>query len=232
VFAYESLLKITGYTVVGSTKVLLRHALGIIDQGFTDEIYDSWQRDVLAAGECTVAAEGRDHVAPGQPYVVMSNHQSLIDIPAMLACFPGRLRFVSKEELGRIPLWGSAMKATGIVFIDRSDRQGSIAALELAKKQLAAGTSVWIAPEGTRSRTREVGVFKKGGFHMAKQLGLPILPAFIHGTGLLLPPGTLRMPQGGEVKVRFGAPLLPIDNESVEDLRDRTRNAIIDLQPR
>src|SRR5688572_33148613 len=99
----------------------------------------------------------------------------------MMAAVPGSVRMVMKEELTRVPLWGPALVASGFIPIDRKNRDKAIAQLEKAKHILQQGVNVWISPEGTRSRDGSLHAFKKGGFHVARDLGVPIVPAWIEG---------------------------------------------------
>jgi 1-acyl-sn-glycerol-3-phosphate acyltransferase len=120
--------------------------------------------------------------------IVMSNHQSLYDIPVLFQAIPGKIRMVAKAELFRFPVWGRAMLAAGFIRIDRSDREQAIESLRtVGGSLLASGTKVWIAPEGTRSKTGEVGEFKSGGFRMALEMKTRILPVVIDGTHDVLP---------------------------------------------
>jgi len=234
---YRPFLKTVGATLWSSARLVGRQATGRLDPGAVDDIVRAWAREVFAHGEATVEGVGAgryDDAGRGRAYVVMSNHQSLLDIPSVICTFPGRVRMVGKQELSRVPLWGQAMKAAGIVFVDRQNRAQSIAALEAAKAQLRAGTSIWIAPEGTRSRDGELGPFKKGGFHLARQLGLPIAPAWIEGTRHIVSPDSFGVQTGGHVTVHWGEPI-PTDDVGEADLpalMERVRAALLDLQAR
>jgi 1-acyl-sn-glycerol-3-phosphate acyltransferase len=117
----------------------------------------------------------------------MSNHQSHYDVPVLYSVFGGTVRMIAKVELFKIPVFGKAMRHAGFIAIDRSNRESAIANLAAAKKALAEGTSIWIAPEGTRSPTGEIGTFKKGGFNVAFDVGADILPVTVQGTRNVLP---------------------------------------------
>jgi 1-acyl-sn-glycerol-3-phosphate acyltransferase len=149
--------------------------------------------------------EGASALGPG-PFVLLSNHVSLLDIPAVCAAFPGRVRFVAKQELRSVPGFGRAMERAGVVFVDRADRQRAITQLEGAKALLRAGTSVWIAAEGARSRDGRLYPFKKGGFHLARALGVPMVPVWIAGARNVLPADQLLSTTGQTVTVWFGPP--------------------------
>jgi 1-acyl-sn-glycerol-3-phosphate acyltransferase len=100
-----------------------------------------------------------------------------------------------------VPVFGQALAQGGFISIDRSDRNAAIRSLEQARELLASGTHVWIAPEGTRSKTGELLPFKKGAFYLALEARLPILPVTIRGTRDALPAHGLRSSAGAEVHV-------------------------------
>jgi 1-acyl-sn-glycerol-3-phosphate acyltransferase len=158
-----------------------------------------------------VRAEGLEHLGPGgEVFVVMSNHQSVYDIPVIFQALPLRLRMVAKQELFRVPVWGRAMRYAGFVSIDRSDRERAKESLRVAKQKMQnEGTSIWIAPEGTRSRTGELGPFKSGGFHLALDAGLRILPVSIVGTFDILRADTTSVTKGADVRVIVHEPIDP-----------------------
>lgn len=191
-----------------------------------------WSRRLLEQAEVKLEARGLDGLAaslrPGESFIVMSNHRSLYDVPALFQAFPYTLRMVTKAELFRIPIWGPAMRAAGFIEIDRKDRARAIASLKAAKETLARGVHVWIAPEGTRSRDGSLGAFKKGGFVLALETGCRVLPVGVVGTGTILPPRSLRVQPGARVEVRFGAPIDPAayGPERRDALADATRGAI------
>lgn len=143
-----------------------------------------------------VRIKGREHLDTSRSYVIMSNHQSNFDVLALYGHWAGQFRWVIKQELRKIPFLGPACAMTGHIFIDRSNRERAIASLEAARPQLTNGVSVLFFPEGTRSRDGRLGEFKKGGFVMALDLGLPILPVSLSGTHKILPGKSLKLLPG------------------------------------
>jgi len=164
----------------------------------------------------------------------MSNHASLLDIPVMMGAIPGSMRMVMKEELTRVPVWGRALVASGFVPIDRKNRAKAIGQLEKAKAMLAQGLTLWVSPEGTRARDGKLAPFKKGGFHVALDLGVPIVPAFIDGAFGIIPPDQFVVIPDGEITVRFGKPIetAGLSKEDLEHLMDDVREAILTLSGR
>lgn len=143
-----------------------------------------------------VRVVGREHLDTNRSCVVMSNHRSHFDVLALYGHWPGQFRWVIKQELRKVPFLGPACAAMGHIFIDRSDRERAIASLNAARPLLTGGISVLLFPEGTRSRDGRLQDFKKGGFVMALNLGLPLLPVSVSGTRELLPVGTMKLRPG------------------------------------
>jgi 1-acyl-sn-glycerol-3-phosphate acyltransferase len=177
--AYET-LAISAPTVIDA-------ALGRLNKEASDARLTAWSKKVVAAARMSVTVKGLEHYDASRTYVIMSNHQSHYDVPVLYSVFGGAVRMIAKIELFKIPVFGKAMRHAGFIAIDRSNRESAIANLAAAKKALAEGTSIWIAPEGTRSPTGEIGTFKKGGFNVAFDVGAEILPVTIQGTRNVLP---------------------------------------------
>ena len=182
---------------------------------------ESWSRKLLEQAGVVLTFEGRENVAHDKPYVVMSNHASHYDVPILFQSWPGTMRMVAKTELYKVPLFGRAMTAAGFIEIDRSNRERAIASLEVARERLAHGVSVWIAPEGTRSRDGSISAFKKGGFILAMETGLPIVPVGIAGSREILPAGTRRVHRGARVLVAIGKPIAAPPLSAGNEARDR-----------
>lgn len=193
---------------------------------------DWWSKQLLSKAEVSLHSSGIEQVRGKRAFVVMSNHQSLYDIPALYQALPLRLRMVAKAELFRIPIWAQAMRAAGFVELDRSARDRAIESLERAQAALAQGTSIWIAPEGTRSKDGRLGPFKHGGFHLAVGAGAHILPVTVSGTRLILPAKGASVVPGAEVRVTVHAPIDPaefgveVNDALVEAVRSKIESAL------
>jgi len=176
-----------------------------------DKRLDGWAKRLAKIADIDLHVEGREHMPPGEAFVVMSNHQSHYDIVVLFRALPLRVRMVAKKELYRIPIFAGAMRKAGFVEIDRSNRHQAVSALRGASEAIASGTSIWIAPEGTRSETGKLGPFKKGGFHLALESGARILPVSIDGTRHILRPHDWRVHKGKRVNVTISSPIDPRD---------------------
>lgn len=222
------LLRATGVTLRISVPTLFDALRGKLTPEVCDARLDWWSKRLLEQAEVTLEKSGVDHARGARAFVVMSNHQSLYDIPALYQTLPLRLRMVAKAELFKIPIWAQAMRAAGFVELDRSARERAIESLDRAKLALAGGTSIWIAPEGTRSRDGSLGPFKLGGFHLALGAGAPILPVTVVGTRLILPAKGARVAAGAQVRVTVHPAIDPAayGNEVNDELVRAVRNSI------
>ncbi len=185
----------------------------------------AWARSLTWGTWVRVRVAGRQHLLPNQSYVILSNHQGAYDILALYGFLGREFRWVMKEELRKVPFLGWGCAAIGHIFVDRKNSARAIASLEAAKSHLVGGVSVLLFPEGTRSDDGRLLPFKKGGFNIARQLGLPILPVSITGSNRILPKACL-FPRPGTVRVRFHPPVLPGDFPDTAELIAQVRAAI------
>jgi len=193
----------TGAVSIGTALAALVRTGVMRDHGAVARMTPSWSRRLAQGWGMEVEAHGRDHVEPGKTYVFMANHQSYADIVAIFEALPVLPGFLAKKELRRIPFFGRAMEVGGHVFIDRARRDRAFEAIAEAAEQVAAGASIVIFPEGTRADRPGVKAFKKGGFHLAKQARVPILPVGIRGSGSVLPKNSQAI-RPGKVEVHIG----------------------------
>ncbi len=177
----------------------------------------------------TLYVKGRGLLKANETYVFMSNHESWLDIPAMFAAVPTSLRMVAKAGIMSIPIVGRAMEKAGFIAVDRSNRSKAIRQLDLAKERLKDGISIWMAPEGTRSRSGEIASFKKGGFHLAVSLGLDIVPVYIEGARDVMPADSLAVHTNRSITVHFCDPVSTkgIQKSDMNQLVERVRTAIL-----
>ncbi len=141
-------------------------------------------RFALALAGIRISLRGKEHIQTGRPAVYAANHNSNIDPPvvfrALSDLYP-HLKVVYKAELRRLPLLVWIFDMVGFVPVERANRDQSLPALDLATQSIQAGNSFIIFPEGTRSPTRDLLPFKKGGFVMAIRAGAPIIPVAVSG---------------------------------------------------
>jgi len=203
-----------GLLVTGLAAVLIT-GTGVVVSLFTGGVapvihgfYHAFNRVVLWGFRVKLEVAGLEGLERGRRYVVVPNHQSLLDVPALVCAFREHpLRFVAKQELGRIPIFGSALKRSGTVFVTRSDTKTDLERMHTARAELLKHVSVLFFAEGTRSHTGELGAFKKGAAVFGVQTGMPIVPVGIAGSYAILPRGLRVLTPGGTIALSVGAPI-------------------------
>jgi 1-acyl-sn-glycerol-3-phosphate acyltransferase len=165
-----------------------------------------WGPALLAIAGIRLVVTGHLPPAGGAPYIVLSSHQSHLDIPVLFSLLPLDLRMVGKRELFRIPLFGWYLSLAGFVCVDRKDRAQAVASLDAAARKVRGGTSVVVFPEGTRAEGDALLPFKKGPFHLITAAGVPVVRVVISGTRHVLPKRSLGL-RAGVVRVHVAPPL-------------------------
>jgi 1-acyl-sn-glycerol-3-phosphate acyltransferase len=155
-----------------------------------------WGKSILIVSRVKVCVEGLSNIDRSKSYIYMSNHQSNFDIPVLLGHLRVQFRWLAKMELFKIPIFGHAMRKAGYISIDRNNRESAFESLRVAAHKIKNGVSVMIFPEGTRSRDGKIRPFKKGGFVVAVDSGIPIVPIVITGTRSIMTKGSLQIHPG------------------------------------
>lgn len=175
-----------------------------------------WCRMIARTAGVRVRVHGAHHIQPGTSYVFLSTHQSYMDIPAMLGYLPAQLRIAAKKVLFRIPFMGWHLTRAGHIPVDRSSTENAVASMQRAASYLRGGICAFIFPEGTRSRDGYLHKFKKGGFKLAVQANVPIIPITITGSRQVLPPDEIIF-RPGPIDMYVDAPV-PTDGLTDADL--------------
>ena len=161
------------------------------------------------AGGLTV--EGAESIDWSRPYLIVANHESLLDICVLFMAVPVPLRFLLKEEMRRVPLLCGYARATGMLFITRDDRRAGPQLRRQVAGVLRQGQSLCLFPEGTRTRDGRLGEFKSGSFQAAIDAGVEVLPIALHGTGAVLPARGFFRVSRGPMRATVGRPLAVAD---------------------
>jgi 1-acyl-sn-glycerol-3-phosphate acyltransferase len=186
----------------------------------------TWWATVI--GRVRLEVVKNPNVDPARSYIIMSNHQSLFDIPALMLGLGLQFRWVIKKSYVHVPLFGWALWVTRHVFIDRSNPKRAMRSMGEAAKKLPRGVSIMVFPEGTRSARSDMGTFKFGGFLLATTAKLPILPVTVNGSWRVLPDKRSMAYRGGPIQLVVGDPIETdgYDRKNAAELVERTRAAI------
>lgn len=146
-----------------------------------------WARVVLWLLLIPVRVEGREHLDARESYVFVANHQGAFDIFLIYGYLNRNFKWMMKYQLRKIPLIGYACEKSHQIFVDKRGPKKIKATYDQARETLKGGTSVTVFPEGARTFTGHMGVFKRGAFALADELQLPVVPLTINGSFRVLP---------------------------------------------
>jgi 1-acyl-sn-glycerol-3-phosphate acyltransferase len=189
-----------------------------------------WAKGNLWACGVKVRVHGLERLDPRKAYLFMSNHQSQFDILALISVLDAfQLRWVAKRELRKVPVLGLCMQRTHQILVDRENRTQAVATIRRVKELLTAGISVLFFPEGTRSKDGNLLPFKPGGFAVAVETGVPVVPITINGSRAIMPSGDWKV-RSGEIEIIVEEPI-PLDphiskKTAREELLVKVRQAI------
>ena len=175
-----------------------------------------------------IKIEGREKAEKGTTYVIISNHQSLLDI-LMINCLRLRFKWISKVENIKLPFLGWYLRMAGYITVNRGNEESKVEMLDKSLGCLKRKISIMLFPEGTRSLDRKIGLFKRGAFQLAIQANVPILPIVIDGTGGILPKHGLIFNSGHHISVRVLDPVLPgsFGTDNYDELADKFNSLLI-----
>jgi 1-acyl-sn-glycerol-3-phosphate acyltransferase len=156
-----------------------------MDKAAYDELIHSepqkWARGIMERTKSQVEVSGLQRL-PGEPALLVSNHEGNFDIPVLLSTIPKPFGFISKEEVKKFPVIPVYMEEMNCVFLDRSDRRSAYKSIQDTVAKLKDGHSILIFPEGTRSKGGGLQEFKSGFMRIARDAEVPIVPIAISGT--------------------------------------------------
>lgn len=228
---FRAYIALIGGTLFWGTLVLLAQLFGVKHKpgGIFDIAPRRWSKWLLRAAGVDVVTHIDANVSKDQSFVYIANHVSWYDIPALLETLPN-FGFVAKRELEKIPLFGPAARAVGVIYIDRENRKAAFGAYDDASKRIRDGASVVVYPEGTRGATYSLRTFKKGPFVLAIQAGVPIVPVVLYGTIAVNPRGSFKAhPATVHVHLLEPVPTTGLTYADRDALAERVRARMADV---
>ena len=183
-----------------------------------------WIGIVLVGVELNII--GAEKIDPKKSYVVIGNHPSTLDIFTHITALPVSIRFLTKTELFRIPIFGRVLKTLGLPRIDRKNAKANFEKINDSIDQvIKLGNSIMIFPEGKRSNQKELLPFKKGASHIAKNFNLPIIPVVSHNAHNLMVKGKVWL-KSGEIKIEILDPIYNVIDYTVDELTSKMESLI------
>lgn len=186
-----------------------------------------WGPGLLIICRVQLIVSGTQNVDFQKKYIYASNHESLLDIPAIFTAIPVNLFFIAKKELKKVPFLGWAMQIGGMIFIDRKNKEQAKKDMMYAGELIKKGKNIISFPEGTRTKNGEMGTFKRGTFLLSMNTGIEIIPVALHGARELLPTNSFGL-KPGKIYLHFLPPVSPQTFSSVEIFAEAVRQKILE----
>lgn len=187
-----------------------------------------WARILCTLSLVHIKVQGQENINPEASYIFVANHQSLYDMPLVYGWLKNDFKWIIKKEFKKMPIMGKTCELMGHIFIDRSNPMRAKHSLDLAKQKLKQGnSSIFLFPEGTRTRNGQIGRFKRGAFTIARDLHLPIVPITINGAFNALPKG-LNYITPGSIEMIIHSPIdtTNLNDENLNEMIDQIKNIV------
>lgn len=181
-----------------------------------------WSKLACRLALCRIKVVRHGELDPNKSYVFVPNHQGAFDIFLIYGYLNQNIKWVQKQELRKLPFVGKASEIAGHVFVDQSNLKSMKDTISKAQSQLGEGSSMVIFPEGARTKTGKMGRFKRGGFIIAKEMNLEIVPVTVNGPFDLMKIGTYLI-NPGKLELIVHQPI-PTDNLTDENMQEFINN--------
>jgi len=189
-----------------------------------------WLGGITRVGRVSFDVRGRENQNPDEAALIVTNHQSLLDIPAAFEAFQGDIRMVAKASLFKIPIMGVVMKATEFIPLERGSQAAGKKASAEIERLIKSGVNVWVCPEGTRSEDGQIKDFKTGAFAIAIQTGVPVQPIVVKNSRETFAKSGFFIRPGKTIHVQV-LPRVSTKGLRTEDRRalaEKVRNAMVE----
>lgn len=209
---------------------LLMWSIGLIKEPRRTHIFQAiakiWMSFFFFATGCRLKVSGKENFQPGEKYIIICNHNSLMDVPLSTPFIPGANKTIAKAEMAKIPVFGLIYKR-GSILVDRKDKNSRRDSFVKMKEVLNMGLHMCIYPEGTRNKTpMPLKEFHDGAFRLAVDSGTSILPAIIFNTKKVLPPGKSFYFWPSKMELHLLQPVKVSRKDDFEILKTRLRDVM------
>jgi len=188
----------------------------------------TWGNWLLRTNNIRLILQGVEKLPKDQSYILVSNHASILDIPAIISAAPFPVRFLAKKSLIWFPVFGWYLYFSGHILLDRESPQSALKSLKKASVLLKKGISIIVFPEGTRTPDGAVKEFKRGAFLLAQHSKFPIVPVAINGTFEILPRhGWCFWPRAVHIRMSEPIPTLDLSPQKSQNLMRQVRQTIM-----
>ena len=198
---------------------------------FTHWVTSSWGRYLFRINRSQMTVKGLENLPDHNRIIYIGNHQGYADIPFMMANLPTTIGFIAKRELGRLPIIGIWMVAIHCIFIDRGNFRKAMREIETGIAEAEKGYPKVIFPEGTRSKSEKMGVFKPGSILLAAKAGLTIVPVTINGTWKMWEERKKIVPTPLELTIHPCIETKNLNEEEQKQLSEKLRNIVAGALP-
>ncbi|MDQ6761345.1 MAG: 1-acyl-sn-glycerol-3-phosphate acyltransferase [Bacteroidota bacterium] len=205
--------------------VIIMWIIGLVNEPKRTRIFritsKIWMQVFFFLSGCRLKVIGKEHFAKGQIYIVISNHNSLMDVPLTTPFIPGPNKTIAKVEMSKIPVFGLIYKR-GSILVDRLNKNSRQQSFKLMKDVLKMEMHVCIYPEGTRNKTElPLKAFHDGAFRLAVETGTPIIPTLLFNTKKVLPPGKVFFFWPSKMELHFLSPVLINTKDNYEAIKEK-----------
>ena len=169
--------------------------------------------------------EGKENIKDNQSYVIVSNHQTLIDILVIYSIFK-HFKWVAKNSLLRVPFVGWNMALNGYIIVKRSDTKSQIKMMKQSEKTLKSGSSIMIFPEGTRSADGNIGRFKRGAFILSEIADVPVIPIALHNVDKAVRKNSIWLNKSRDMKAKVFPAVYPKDFKNTKEMSAAVKDII------
>jgi len=195
---------------------------------YVDEIVTKWMTPLVRSAGVKYVVEGKENIPDDETVLFMANHQGMFDFPIGITCFKKPCAYIVKKEAESYPLVNHCMRLMDCIYIDRDNAREALKSFDAAARLINDGRSVIIFPEGTRSKTGEIGEFKNGAYKIIEKTHCKVIPVLINGTRHALEETGNVVPTDVKVKILPAFDTKDMDRKQIKALPSKIREMLVE----